>query len=73
MEMTVQGVPPGTNRRLLEEAGLIPEEYRFSSAADEAALDTLTNDEVMYLIFVANKLGKDFRERNVNVPHGIMF
>jgi hypothetical protein len=73
MEMTVQGVPLGTNRRLLEEAGLIPEKYRFSSAADEAALDTLTNEEVMYLIFVANKLGKDFRERNVNVPHGIMF
>jgi len=73
MEIAVQGVPPGTNRRLLEEAGLIPAEYRFSSAADEAALDTLTNDEVMYLIFVANKLGKDFREPNVNVPHFIMF
>ena len=73
MEMTVQAVPPGTNRRLLEEAGLIPEAYRFSSAADEAALDTLTNDEVMYLIFVANKLGQDRRERNVSVPHFIMF
>jgi hypothetical protein len=73
MEITVQGVPPGTNRRLFEEAGLIPKEYRFSSAADEAALDTLTNEEVMYLIFVANKLGKNFRDRNVNVPHGIMF
>jgi hypothetical protein len=55
------------------EAGLIPEAYRFSSAADEAALDTLTSDEVMYLIFVANKLGKDFRDRNVSVPHFIMF
>ena len=73
METTVQGLPPGTNRRLLEEAGLIPEEYRFSSAADEAALDTLTNEEVTYLILAANKLGKDFRERNVNVPHFIMF
>jgi len=73
MEITVQGVPPGTNRRLLEEAGLIPEEYRFFSAADEAALDTLTSEEVMYLIFVANKLGKDFRDRNVSVPHFIMF
>jgi hypothetical protein len=73
MEITVQGVPPGTNRRLLEEAGLIPEAYRFSSAADEAALDTLTNEEVRYLIFVANKLGKDLQERNVNVPHFIMF
>ena len=73
MEITVQGVPPGTNRRLLEEAGLIPEEYGFSSAADEADLDTLTNEEVMYLVFVATKLGKDFRERNVNVPHFIMF
>ena len=73
MEITVQGVPPGTNRRLLEEAGLIPAEYGFSSAADEADLDTLTNEEVMFLIFVANKLGKDFRERNVNVPHFIMF
>ena len=73
MEITVQGVPPGTNRRLLEEAGLIPEAYRFSSAADEAALDTLTNEEVMYLISVANKWGKDVRERNVNVPHFIMF
>jgi hypothetical protein len=73
MEITVQGVPPGTNRRLLEEAGLIPEAYRFSSAADEAALDTLTNEEVMHLIFVASKLGKDLRERNVNVPYFIMF
>ena len=73
MEITVQGVPSGTNRRLLEEAGLIPEASRFFSAADEAVLDALTNEEVMYLIFVANKLGKDFRERNVNVPHFIMF
>jgi hypothetical protein len=71
MEITLQGA--GTNRRLLEEAGLIPEEYPFSSAADEAALDTLTNEEVMYLIFAANKLGKDVRERNVNVPHFIFF
>jgi hypothetical protein len=55
------------------EAGLIPEAYRFSSAADEAALDGLTSEEVMYLIFVANKLGKDFRDRNVSVPHFIMF
>jgi hypothetical protein len=73
MEITVQGVPPGTNRRLLEDAGLIPEADRFSSAADEAALDTLTNEEVMYLIFVANKLGKDLQERNESVPHFIMF
>jgi hypothetical protein len=73
METTVQGRPPGTNRRLLEEAGLIPEEYRFCSAADDAALETLTNEEVMYLISAANKLGKDFRERNVTVPHFIMF
>ena len=73
MEITAQGVPPGTNRKLLEEAGLIPAAYRFSCAADEAALDTLTSEEVAYLIFVANKLGKDPREKNVNVPHFIMF
>ncbi|HJZ75849.1 MAG TPA: hypothetical protein VKE51_29145 [Vicinamibacterales bacterium] len=47
------------NQAALEQAGLVPAGYQFSSEASQI-LESLTDDEVQQLISIGNKLGRDF-------------
>jgi hypothetical protein len=59
-----------TNLERLKEANLVPDDCEFDED-EEAAIESLTHDEVNALISTKQKLGDDFI--NKNTPHGMMF
>ncbi len=59
-----------TNLERLKQAGLVPDDYEFNQN-EEAAIESLTNEEVNGLISSKEKLGEDFI--TTHVPHGMMF
>jgi hypothetical protein len=59
-----------TNLERLKQAGLVPDDYEFDQN-EEAAIESLTNEEVNALISSKQKLGEDFI--NTHAPHGMMF
>ena len=59
-----------TNLERLKQAGMVPDDYEFNSS-EEAAIESLSSQEVDSLISSKNKLGEDFI--NTHVPHGMMF
>jgi len=59
-----------TNLERLKQAGLVPDDYEFD-ASEQAAIESLSNQEVDSLISSKEKLGEDFM--NAHVPHGMMF
>lgn len=59
-----------TNLERLKQAGLVPNDYEFDSD-EQAAIESLSTQEVESLISSKNKLGEDFI--NEHVPHGMMF
>jgi hypothetical protein len=58
------------NIQALTNAGLITSGYEFT-ADEQAAIESLSADEVQALISAADKLGKDFLAKSS--PHGLLF